>query len=33
VLGWLFKSRELSVDSQEMVVIITPSVVDVKRPR
>jgi type IV pilus assembly protein PilQ len=24
VLGWLFKSRELSVDSQEMVVIITP---------
>jgi type IV pilus assembly protein PilQ len=33
VLGWLFKSRELSVDSQEMVVIITPSVVDASRPR
>jgi len=33
VLGWLFKSRELSVDSQEMVVIITPSVVDPRRPR
>jgi type IV pilus assembly protein PilQ len=33
VLGWLFKSRELSVDSQEMVVIITPSVVDADRPR
>jgi len=33
VLGWLFKSRELSLDSQEMVVIITPTVVDPKRPR
>jgi type IV pilus assembly protein PilQ len=33
VLGWLFKSRELSVDSQEMVVIITPSVVELRRPR
>jgi len=33
VLGWLFKSRELSVDSQEMVVIITPTVVDPQRPR
>ena len=27
VLGWLFKSRELSVDSQEMIVIVTPTVV------
>ena len=33
VLGWLFKSRELSLDSQEMVVIITPTVVDPQRPR
>ena len=33
VLGWLFKSRELSVDSQEMVVIITPTVVEARRPR
>ena len=27
VLGWLFKSRELSADSQEMIVIVTPTVV------
>ncbi|MCI0547810.1 MAG: hypothetical protein L0027_11060 [Candidatus Rokubacteria bacterium] len=27
VLGWLFKSRELSSDSEELIVIITPSVV------
>lgn len=33
VLGWLFKSRELSLDSQEMIVIITPTVVDAARPR
>jgi type IV pilus assembly protein PilQ len=33
VLGWLFKSRELSVDSQEMVVIITPTVIEARRPR
>jgi type IV pilus assembly protein PilQ len=33
VLGWLFKSRELSVDSQEMIVIITPTVVPFRRPR
>src|SRR5229473_3510936 len=33
ILGWLFKSRELSVDSQEMVVIITPTVVPIQRAR
>ena len=33
ILGWLFKSRELSVDSQEMVVIITPTVVPIHRAR
>jgi len=33
ILGWLFKSRELSVDSQEMIVIITPTVVPVHRAR
>jgi len=27
ILGWLFKSRELSSDSSEMVIIVTPSVV------
>jgi len=33
ILGWLFKSRELSIDSQEMIVIITPTVVPVHRAR
>ena len=33
VLGWLFKSRELTVDSQEMVVIITPTVIPIQRAR
>jgi len=33
ILGWLFKSRELSVDSQEMVVIITPTVIPIYRAR
>jgi len=33
ILGWLFKSRELSVDSQELVVIITPTVVPIHRTR
>jgi type IV pilus assembly protein PilQ len=33
ILGWLFKSRELSVDSQEMIVIITPTVVPAQRAR
>jgi type IV pilus assembly protein PilQ len=27
VLGWLFKSREISNDSEDLIVIITPSVV------
>src|SRR5256886_16825702 len=31
VLGWLFKSRELTVDSQEMVVIITPTVIPIQQ--
>jgi len=26
VLGWLFKSREISTDGQELIVIITPTV-------
>jgi type IV pilus assembly protein PilQ len=33
ILGWLFKSRELSVDSQEMIVIVTPTVIPSDRPR
>jgi type IV pilus assembly protein PilQ len=33
ILGWLFKSRELSVDSQEMIVIITPTVIPIQRTR
>ncbi|PYN83529.1 MAG: hypothetical protein DMD96_01985 [Candidatus Rokuibacteriota bacterium] len=33
VLGWLFKSRELSVDSQEMIVIVTPTVIPTHQTR
>ena len=33
ILGWLFKSRELSVDSQEMIVVVTPTVVPSDRSR
>src|SRR5437879_6593082 len=33
ILGWLVKTRQLSVDSQEMIVIITPTVVPVHRAR
>ena len=32
ILGWLFKSREISTDTQDLIVIITPSVVDSKAP-
>jgi type IV pilus assembly protein PilQ len=27
IVGWLFKSRELSSDGEELVIVITPSVV------
>ena len=27
VLGWLFKSREINSDVQDLVIIITPAVV------
>ena len=27
VLGWLFRSREISADGEELIVIITPSVI------
>src|SRR6266566_1599044 len=33
ILGWLFKSRELSIDSQEMIVIVTPTVVPTQPAR
>ena len=33
ILGWLFKSRELSIDSQEMIVIVTPTVVPTQQAR
>ena len=26
ILGWLFKSRELSLTGEELIVVITPSV-------
>jgi type IV pilus assembly protein PilQ len=32
LLGWLFKSREISTDTQDLIVIITPSVLDAKAP-
>lgn len=32
ILGWLFKSREISTDTQDLIVIITPSVLDSKAP-
>jgi type IV pilus assembly protein PilQ len=27
VLGWLFKSREISADSEDLIVVVTPSVI------
>src|SRR5262249_10102409 len=27
VLGWLFRSREIAADGEELIVIITPSVI------
>jgi type IV pilus assembly protein PilQ len=32
ILGWLFKNREISTDTQDLIVIITPTVVDSKAP-
>ncbi len=32
LLGWLFKSRETSTDTQDLIVIITPTVLDPKAP-
>jgi type IV pilus assembly protein PilQ len=32
LLGWLFKAREINTDTQDLIVIITPSVLDSKAP-
>lgn len=32
LLGWLFKAREISTDTQDLIIIITPSVLDSKAP-
>jgi type IV pilus assembly protein PilQ len=32
ILGWLFKAREISTDTQDLIVIITPTVLDSKAP-
>jgi type IV pilus assembly protein PilQ len=32
ILGWLFKSREISTDTQDLIVIITPSVLGLTPP-
>jgi type IV pilus assembly protein PilQ len=32
ILGWLFKSREISTDTQDLIVIITPSVLGLTSP-
>ena len=32
ILGWLFKGREISTDTQDLIVIITPSVLGLTPP-
>jgi type IV pilus assembly protein PilQ len=32
LLGWLFKAREVNTDTQDLIIIITPSVLDSKAP-